>query len=180
MTRTGILVASTLALSLSPSVLIAQNTAKPSDSPIADIAYTAGQIDVEAAEQALKKTHNREVKNFAEEMGRDHTAVNKQALDLLHKLDIKPEPSETSKSLSMQAAKEREELSTLEGWAFDKAYAKNEAAFHDKVNNALEKTLIPNAQNSELKTFLQTGLKLFQEHERKAKELVRETEARPS
>ncbi len=58
MTRTGILVTSALALSLSPSVLIAQNTAKPNDPQIADIAYTAGQIDVEAAEQALKKTHN--------------------------------------------------------------------------------------------------------------------------
>ena len=36
---------------------------------------------------------------------------------------------------------------------------------------ALEKTLIPAAQNEELKSLLQTGLKLFTEHERRAPSL---------
>lgn len=180
MTRTRILLGGALALSLSPSALMAQDTPRPSDPQIADIAYTAGQIDVETAEQALKKTHNREVKNFAEEMVRDHTAVNKQALDLLQKLGMKPEPSDTSNSLREQAAKEREELAKLEGAAFDKAYAKNEVAFHQTINSVLEKTLIPDAQNSQLKNFLQTGPKLFQEHERKAEQLVHDTAAEPS
>jgi putative membrane protein len=40
------------------------------------------------------------------------------------------------------------------------------------VDNALEQTLIPDAQNAELKTLLQTGLKLFQMHEQHAEQLV--------
>ncbi len=153
---------------------MAQTAPKPTDPQIAHIAYTAGQIDVEAADQALKKTQNKDVKAFAEAMVQDHTAVNKQALALLDKLKVKPEDNDTSKSLAEAATKKREELSKLSGAAFDKAYIQNEVAYHQTVNGALEKTLIPSAQNGELKSLLQTGLKLFQEHEKHAENLVSE------
>jgi putative membrane protein len=47
----------------------------------------------------------------------------------------------------------------------------NEVAYHRTVNDALEKTLIPSAQNGELKNLLQTGLKLFQQHQQHAEML---------
>ena len=50
---------------------MAQSTATPTDPQIAHIAYTAGQIDIAAADLALNKTHNKAVKAFAEEMVRD-------------------------------------------------------------------------------------------------------------
>jgi predicted outer membrane protein len=52
-------------------------TGQPTDPQIAHIAYTAGQIDIKAAKQALGKSQNKDVKAFAEEMVRDHEAVNK-------------------------------------------------------------------------------------------------------
>jgi putative membrane protein len=48
---------------------IAQGTGQPTDPQIAHIAYTAGQIDIRAAKQALGKCQNKAVKAFAEEMG---------------------------------------------------------------------------------------------------------------
>ncbi|MDQ6702005.1 MAG: DUF4142 domain-containing protein [Pseudomonadota bacterium] len=153
---------------------MAQSTEKPTDPQIADIAYTAGQIDIAAANLALEKTKNKAVHSFAEEMVRDHEAVNKKALALLDKLKVKPEDNDTSKSLTDAASTKREELSALSGAAFDKAYAENEVAYHQTVNAALENTLIPDAQNPELKSLLQTGLKLFQEHQKHAEHLVRE------
>ena len=153
---------------------MAQSAGQPTDPQIAHIAYTAGQIDIKAAEQALGKSQNKDVKAFAEVMVRDHEAVNKQALALLDKLKVKPEDNDTSKSLADAASKKREELSQLSGAAFDKAYAENEVAYHQTVNGALEKTLIPSAQNGELKSLLQTGLKLFKEHEKHAVKLVSE------
>jgi putative membrane protein len=124
--------------------------------------------------QALDKSHNKGVKAFAETMVRDHEAVNKQALALLDKLKVKPEDNDTSKSLANAASKKHEELYQLDGTAFDKAYAANEVTYHQTVNAALEKTLIPSAQNAELKSLLQTGLKLFKEHEKHAEKLVSE------
>ena len=54
----------------------------PTDPQIAHIAYTAGQIDIEAARLALKKSKNKNVRSFAEDMVRDHVAVNDKALAL--------------------------------------------------------------------------------------------------
>ena len=122
---------------------MAQGTGQPTDPQIAHIAYTAGQIDIKAAKQALGKGQNKDVKAFAEEMVRDHETVNKQALALLNKLKVKPEDNGTSKSLADAASKKREELSKLSGDAFDMAYAENEVTYHQTVNGALEKTLIP-------------------------------------
>jgi putative membrane protein len=64
------------AASLLSGAAFAQS-AKPTDPQIAHIAYTAGVIDVAAAKQALAKTTNKDVKAFAEDMVRDHEAVNK-------------------------------------------------------------------------------------------------------
>lgn len=141
---------------------------KPTDPQIAHIAYTAGAIDVAAAKQALAKSRNQEVRAFAQDMLRDHEAVNKQALALVKKLHVTPQDNDTSRALSMEAAHERAILGRLSGAAFDKAYAGNEVAYHKKVNGALETLLIPSASNPELKSLLQTGLKIFQGHEQHA------------
>lgn len=144
-----------------------------SDAQIAHIAYTAGQIDVEAARQALAKSSNKQVRAFAETMVRDHEAVNVQALALVKKLGVAPEANPTSAALSQGAAEKMRDLARLDGAAFDRAYARNEAAFHGTVNNALEATLIPGAKNGELKSLLETGLALFREHQGHAEHLAR-------
>ena len=146
--------------------------AKPTDPQIAHIAYTAGQLDIEAAKQAIGKSKNKDVRAFAEDMVRDHTAVNKQALDLVKKLKVTPQDNDTSKALTKQAADKRAELAKLSGAAFDKAYIDNEVAYHKTVNGALENTLIPSASNAELKSLLQTGLKIFQGHEQHAEHVA--------
>ena len=155
------------AVSLLGGAALAQG-AKPTDPQIAHIAYTAGVIDIAAAKQALKKTHNKEVKAFAQDMVRDHEAVNKQALALVKKLKVTPEDNDTSRTLSKNATDKRAELAKLKGAAFDKAYVDNEVAYHKAVDSALETTLIPNSSNAELKSLLQTGLKIFQGHEQHA------------
>ena len=162
------------ALCLLSGGALAQGGAKPTDPQIANIAYTAGQLDIEAAKQALEKSKNKDVRAFAEDMVRDHTAVNKQALDLVKKLKVTPEDNDTSKALTKQAAAKRAELAKLSGAAFDKAYITNEVAYHKTVDSALENTLIPSASNAELKNLLQTGLKIFQGHEQHAEHVASE------
>ena len=148
------------ALLLASGVASAEG-AKLTDPQIAHIAYTAGQLDIQAAEQALQKTRNKDVIAFAQNMERDHKAVNDQALALVKKLGVTPEDNDTSKALTKQAADKRAELAKLSGAAFDKAYIDNEVAYHRTVNSALQNTLIPSASNQELKDLLTTGLKIF-------------------
>jgi putative membrane protein len=159
------------AFGLLSSAALAQG-AKPTDPQIAHIAYTAGVIDIAAAKQALSKTGNKNIKAFAQDMVRDHEAVNKQALNLVKKLKVTPEDNDTSRSLSKNAADKLAELAKLKGAEFDKAYAANEVAYHKAVDGALETLLIPSATNAELKSLLQTGLKIFQGHEQHAEHVA--------
>jgi putative membrane protein len=166
------LLAAFAALLLGSGVTMAQ-AAKPNDAQIAQIAYTAGQIDIKAAKLALQKSKNKEVRAFAQDMVRDHTAVNQKALALVKKLKVTPEDNSTSKSLSQQAQGTEALLKKLSGAAFDKAYADSEVDYHKTVNGALESTLIPSASNPELKDLLQTGLKIFQGHQQHAEQVAK-------
>jgi putative membrane protein len=71
------------------------------------------------------------------------------------KLKVKPEDSDTSRSLKSAAKQTEGKLKGLKGAAFDRAYADNEVAYHQQVLDAIDKVLIPNAQNAELKALLE-------------------------
>ena len=148
--------------------------AAPTDPQIAHIAYTAGVIDIAAGKQALAKSHNKAVRGFAEEMVRDHKAVNDKALALVKKLKVTPQDNPTSQALNKGAKAELAKLAKLNGAAFDRAYVDNEVAYHKTVNGALASTLIPNAHNAELKSLLETGLTLFKEHQAHAEQIAKE------
>lgn len=165
-------IAALAALCLAGSAFLVEAADKPTDPQIAHIAYTAGVIDIEAAKLAIEKSKNQDVVAFANDMVRDHEAVNVQALDLVKKLNVTPEDNDTSKALSKAAADERAKLAALEAAEFDKAYIENEVAYHKQVNGALETLLIPSAENAELKSLLETGLKVFQGHQQHAEQVA--------
>jgi putative membrane protein len=87
-------------------------------------------------------------------MATDHTGVNKSATELVTKLKVTPEDNETSQALKEGGAANVTALSALSGAAFDKAYVDHEVAYHQQVLDAVDKTLIPNAKNAELKALL--------------------------
>ncbi len=161
----------TAALALVVAATATAQGSQPNDAQIAHIAYTAGVIDIEAGKLALSKSHSRVVREFAREMVRDHGAVNDQALALVKRLGVMPQDNPTSAALRSAADARLRDLRRLKGRAFDRAYVANEVAFHRTVNQALASTLIPAAQNGELKSLLQTGLKLFTEHQHHAEML---------
>ena len=141
------------------TALLALSTAAPSaqsinDAQIASIVVTANQVDVDAGKLAASKSSSAEVKKFAELMVTDHTGVNKQAVALVTRLKVTPEDNDTSKSLKAGGDKNLETLKGLTGKAFDKAYVDHEVAYHQAVLDAVDKTLIPNASNADLKALL--------------------------
>jgi putative membrane protein len=148
----------------------------PTDPQIVGIVVAANQIDIDHAKIALKKSKNKEVKDFAQQMITDHSAVQKSVFDLGAKLKVTPADSDTSKSLKDQAAKTDKELRSLSGKAFDKAYLQNEVSYHKAVIDALNSTLIPNAKNAELKGALTGVLPAFQGHMEHAQKVLSDLE----
>ena len=143
------------------------------DMEIAHIAYTAGLLDIRYAHLALAVSENPDVRAFAETMIRDHSAINEKAVALLEELGATPQDNATSQKLVEDAAQIRKELMALEGAAFDKRYAANELAYHQFVNTALETQFIPNAQNAQFKSLLESALRTFKVHEGHAEAMNR-------
>ena len=168
----SLVMAAFLASLLTVAASAAEQAAKPTDPQIAHIVYTANLLDIDAAKQALQKSKNEDVRAFAQQMVGDHTMVNNQALALAKKLNVTPEDNPTSQSLKKRADATSNKLASLNGAAFDKAYVDNEVAYHKAVNDALSDTLIPSAQNAELKALLQSGLALFQAHQKHAEQIA--------
>ncbi len=102
----------------------------------------------------------------------DHTAVNEQGARAGQEAQRHARGQRHEQSLVKQADAKRAELAKLSGAAFDKAYVDNEVAYHKTVDDALATTLIPSSRNGELKSLLETGLKIFQGHEQHAEHLA--------
>jgi putative membrane protein len=151
----------TIAL-LAPALALAQG--KPSDPQIAHIVVTANQIDIDAGKLAKSRSKNKEVQAFAQQMITDHSAVNKQAGALAKKLGVKPENNDTSKALKQGAQENMASLKKLKDGQFDKAYVDHEVAYHQQVLDAIDKVLIPDAQNAELKGLIEKVRPAIQAH----------------
>jgi putative membrane protein len=139
------------------------------DAQIAHIAVTADAIDSAAGKYALEKGSSKAVKDFAQTMVNDHGAVNRQAVALATKLGVTPEDNNVSKQLMDGADQAHSNLETLTGAAFDRAYMDREIAYHQAVLDALDSTLIPGAQNAELKALLTAVRPNFVAHLARAK-----------
>ncbi len=143
---------------------IQQDSDKVSDANIAAIVSVAGGLDIAYGKIAMSKSKDRQIREFAERMVTDHSAVQNAAVELLTRIGVKPEENETSRGLAANGVKVKEQLNKLKGKEFDKYYIDNEVAYHELVVNATENLLIPGAQNAELKSTLVSVLPLFQKH----------------
>jgi len=148
--------------------------AGPNDAQIAAIVVTANQVDIDAGQFAQAHTSTPDVKTFANLMVTDHTAVNKSATDLAGRLHLTPEDNPTAQSLKKGGEDNIAHLKTLSGPAFDKAYVDHEVAYHEAVLSALDKTLIPNASNADLKALMVKVRPAFVAHLEHARHLQAE------
>jgi putative membrane protein len=157
---------------------LAQGTAAASAKPAIDdptivaIFDAANTWDIEAAQVALKKSHSKDVRSFAQMMAHDHRAVRQMGRDLAKKLKVTPTPPGKDFALYQAHLAAMKTLrATKRGAAFDKAYIDNEVAFHQAVIDAMTTTLLPATQNAELKQLETTVAPNFQAHLLAAKKL---------
>ncbi len=155
------------------SILFAAGAAAQSvnDAQIASIVVTANQVDIDAGQLAASTASDQQVKSFGRQMVTDHTGVNKSATDLAAKLKLTPEDNPTSRSLKAGGEENVSNLKKLKSAAFDRAYVDHEVAYHQQVIEAIDKTLIPNAKNEELKALLVKSRPAFVAHLEHAKQL---------
>ncbi len=142
-----------------------------SDAQIAHIATTANTADIENGNLAKDKAQNAEVKSFANLMISDHTAANQQAQQLAQQAGLTPADNPTSQQMMADHQAVKQRLQALSGAQFDSAYIAHEVQFHQQVLDALDQTLIPNAQNAELRNLLTQVRATVEAHHHRAADI---------
>lgn len=171
----ALLMATGLSLAAAAS---AQSATDLNDLQMAHVAVTASNIDIAYAHLALALSDNPSVRQFAETMIRDHSAVNAQVAALAQRLGVQAQDNPMSRQLLQDAKRITDDLSRLRGAAFDTYYVNNELKYHRLVNGVVADSFIPNIKNPDVKQAFQSALIIFRGHERHAASLVREVAAR--
>jgi putative membrane protein len=132
---------------------------------------TATALDSTMGALAKTKARSSEVKGFAQTMITDHGAVNRQAVQLAQRLKVTPQENDMSRQLQQGADEARAGVESKSGAEFDRAYMQREVEYHQAVLDALDKALIPSAQNAELKALLEGVRPAFVAHLERAKQI---------
>lgn len=143
----------------------------PTDPEIAHIVKTANDADIDGGNLAQEKADNADVKAFGQLMINDHTAMNQAGEQAATAAQITPQDNPTSQQMMAEHQTAKQQLQAQTGAAFDKAYIAHEVQMHQKVLDALDRTLIPNAQNAQLKQALTDARAKVQAHLQRAQEL---------
>jgi putative membrane protein len=112
----------------------------------------------------MQRSKDATVIKFAQTMDRDHKAVIAKAVALVKKLGVTPVDNSVSKQLLANADLTNKSLRSKSGKAFNKSYIDNEVAYHKAVISAVQNTLIPEAENRELRELLVNVLAALKAH----------------
>lgn len=143
----------------------------PSDGEISEVMEEANEATIKAAKLAEKKAASETVRSFAKMMTDVHKQNEKDEKKMSKEAKIKSKSSDMSKSFKKDAKEKLSSLKSLKGEAFDKAYINTEIEMHQKLLTDLEANYIPNAQNPELRSYLEKTKTHTEEHLNQAKKI---------
>jgi putative membrane protein len=171
--------AAPMAHAQSPSLIPAHSPARASvaaaldDPTIVAIFDAANTWDIETSQVALKKSRNKDVRQFAQMMVRDHKAARQLGRDLARKLHVTPTPPGKDFALAVDHEATMKTLRNTHGRAFDKAYIDHEVTYHQAVIDAVTSQLLPATKNAELKALEEKVAPNFVAHLAAAKDVQR-------
>lgn len=140
------------------------------DSQVIKVLSTANNGEIKQAKTALPKLKMDEARKYAQMMINDHSANEKKAQALANRLNLTPQTSTLSTGLQNDSDKVVAKLS--QSSVTDKDYMMSQVEVHRKVVTMLDKQLIPNAKNIELKNMLTQTRTAVAAHLKKAEQVV--------
>lgn len=130
------------------------------DGEIVAVAVALNNGEIVTSEPAQTRASSEEVRSFADRMITDHTAANEQ----LQMLGIALVQNALSEQLTGTAVQQASALNELEGAEFDTAYMEAQLTLHRTALETLDGTLIPQAENAELRAQLEQMRAAVAEH----------------
>jgi putative membrane protein len=129
-------------------------------------AATTDMAEIELAQLALKNSQDAEVKKFADQMVKDHTASSTKLKGIANKENLTLPTSLDPEHTAVKA-----KLAALKGKDFDEAYGKEMAKGHDKAVALFESASKTTEVAPDLKQFAASTLPTLREHKGMAHDL---------
>jgi len=136
-----------------------------SDAQFVKMASASDLAELQLAQLALKQAQGSEVKQFAQQMMKDHTQSSKELLAIAGKKGLSPAMKPDEKHMALT-----EKLLSLKGAEFDRAYMKHMVMDH-KEAVALFQSQADNGKDADLKAFAAKTLPVIQMHLKMAQEI---------
>ena len=125
-----------------------------SDAEVLGLLATANDAEINAGQVAITKGQKQEVKDFGLKMVTDHTANNLKIKETEVKSCIARADSDASRELKKNADAAIDNLKNAKDADFDKSYIDGQVMMHQELLTSLDTSLIPNAQNADVKAYL--------------------------
>ena len=125
-----------------------------------------GKAEIELGQVALTNTKDENVRRFAEQMVKDHTAADKKLKTIAAKENLT-----LPQSLDSEHAALKMKLQGMTGEDFDREYVKAMAKGHDKAVTLFESASQQPQMPSELKQFAASTLPTLEQHQQMAHSL---------
>ena len=142
-----------------------------SDANIAAVASASNQNEIETSRVALQKGENAGVKQFAQRMVDDHTRMEQEMTQLLQSKGIAPQDNPQSTQMKQTAQSAVQQMQAMSGRQLDSMYVAHQVQSHQTTLQALETTLIPNAQDPQVKALLEKARPAVAAHLAEAQKL---------
>ncbi|HWV56781.1 MAG TPA: DUF4142 domain-containing protein [Longimicrobiales bacterium] len=140
---------------------------RAADAEVVSVMHTANEGEIMTSQTALQRASSSAVRQFAQRMITDHTALNER----LSLLPIVPGPSNVANQLDATARETVEVLQRLDGHAFDVAYMNSQVDLHQYTLGALDGYLIPSVSDPALRGELEAARVIIAEHLARAREI---------
>lgn len=124
------------------------------DEAVLHVARTANIGEVDQAEVALLRADDELVVDFAELMIQEHSSAIAMAQSLADSEDLTPEANPLSQMLQADSSQTVLMLQAASDAEFDLVYMESQVTAHEEVLTLLDDTLIPEADNAALETYL--------------------------
>ena len=148
----------------------AANTAL-TDAQILQITHTANAGEIAQAKLARDKSKDVRVKKLALMMLSDHSDADAKGADLAKKENLVLAESPVSSSVKSDGDATLDDLRSRSGREFDKAYVDAQVKEHQAVLDAIDDKLLPNAKDSDVRSFVSTLRPKLAEHLKHARML---------
>lgn len=125
------------------------------DGNIVAILASSDSAEVVPSQSVLERLENGRVKQFAQHMITQHTALTDTVSTVAQQNNITPAPNALSAGLDSTSNAKVQEFQGLSGAQLDRAFMAYMVASHEGALQAVTKDLIPSAQNPQLRATIQ-------------------------